>query len=67
MAVAGAWTGFEGVLLTLLLACAAALAFVLAAVALSRETIDRTTAIAFGTFLAPAIWSVWAWVQATGA
>jgi hypothetical protein len=55
------------VLLTLLLACAAALAFVLAAVALSRETIDRTTAIAFGTFLAPAIWSVWAWVQATGA
>jgi leader peptidase (prepilin peptidase) / N-methyltransferase len=66
MAVAGAWTGFEGLLLTLLLACAAALAFVLAAAALSRETIDRTTAIAFGTFLAPSIWAVWAWTQAMG-
>ena len=65
MAVAGAWTGFDGLLLCLLLACAAAISYVLAAALVTRGAIDRFTAIPFGTFLAPAVWVVWAWIQAT--
>ena len=58
-AVAGAWTGFEGLSIVLLLACVAAISWTLASQAVLRQRVDATTAIPFGAFLAPAIWLAW--------
>ncbi len=62
-AVAGAWTGLDGIGTVLLLACVSALACVLVAYRGELESLQRTTAIPFGAFLAPAIWLVWCAAQ----
>lgn len=61
---AGAWTGPDGMTLVLLLACAAALTYVLALRLRGDETLSGTTAIPLGTFLAPSIWCIWLFGQA---
>ena len=64
-AAAGAWTGFTGLPLVLLVASVAALSAVLLRSLLVRS--DRatlTTAVPFGSFLAPAILAVWVFQQA---
>lgn len=58
-AVAGSWTGLQGLGPTLLLACVAAIAYVLARQSLRPHKVSGATAIPFGTFLAPSIWVVW--------
>jgi leader peptidase (prepilin peptidase)/N-methyltransferase len=58
-AVAGAWTGFAGLGHVLLLASLMAIGYVLILNARNLRTLSATTAIAFGVFLAPAIWFVW--------
>ncbi len=59
-ATAGAWTGLGSIGHVLLIACVAAIIFV-GLMALRRHTdLKRTTAVPFGTFLAPSIWLVWA-------
>lgn len=58
-AVAGAWTGFAGLPLVLLLACLGAIAAILAARIRGKANITATTAVALGATLAPAIWLVW--------
>ncbi len=62
-AAAGAWVGFEGVTLVVLLASLGAIAFVLLLRLFQGQTIDRRTMIPFGAFLAPAIWVVWSVLQ----
>jgi leader peptidase (prepilin peptidase)/N-methyltransferase len=62
-AVAGAWTGFEGLSVALLIACIGAITWVLASQAVAKRRVDTTTAIPFGAFLAPAIWLTW-WLTA---
>lgn len=65
-AVAGAWTGLEGVSSVLLLACGLAIAGIIVLRVLHGPgAIEGTTAIPFGAALAPAIWIVW-FVMATG-
>jgi leader peptidase (prepilin peptidase)/N-methyltransferase len=56
-AVAGGWTGIDGLGPSLLLACVLALTFVL----MYQRTREVTpaTALPFGAFLAPSIWLVW--------
>ena len=64
-AAAGAWTGFDGPPSVLLVASAAALGAVLLRSLLSRsERPTLTTAVPFGSFLAPAILAVWLFQQA---
>ncbi len=63
-AVAGAWTGFAGLNMVLLLSSVLAL-FVILLIYLSGHKIKGTTAIPFGAFLAPAIWVTWS-LQQTG-
>ncbi len=58
LAASGAWTGFEGLSPTLLVACLTAL-FAVAVMAVRRGGIDRRTAIPFGPFLALGTWVVW--------
>ena len=58
-AAAGAWTGWQGLTDVVLLAALAALAFVLARAAMRRKAVAGTDRIAFGAFLAPALWIVW--------
>lgn len=58
-AVAGAWTGFAGLPLVLLLACLGAIAAVLVACMRSKASLAATTAVPLGATLAPAIWLVW--------
>ena len=58
-AVAGAWTGFAGLPLVLLLACLGAVAAVLAASIRGKASVTATTAVPLGATLAPAIWLVW--------
>ena len=62
-AVAGAWTGLAGLANVWLFACIAAIGFVLFQRLAGANTISRETRIAFGAFLAPAIWAVWALQQ----
>lgn len=64
-AVAGAWTGFEGLSIVLLLATAAAMTFVLIAHVATRRSVEGATAVPFGAFLAPAIWLTW-WLIVSG-
>ena len=56
---AGAWTGLAGLGHVLLLASLLAIGYVLILNARDLRTLSATTAIAFGVFLAPAIWFVW--------
>jgi leader peptidase (prepilin peptidase)/N-methyltransferase len=58
-AVAGAWTGLAGLGHVLLLASLLAIGYVLMLNARDLRSLSATTAIAFGVFLAPAIWFVW--------
>jgi len=63
-AVAGAWTGPDGLSRVLLVACAAAITYVLVRNATTERKITGTTPIPLGAFLAPAIWIVWLAAQA---
>lgn len=58
-AVAGAWTGLQGLSYVLLLACVLAIVYVALANLRSLRSIEATTAVPFGAFLAPSIWLVW--------
>jgi leader peptidase (prepilin peptidase)/N-methyltransferase len=58
-AVAGAWTGFAGLPLVLLLACLGAMAAIFAASIRRKAAVTGTTAVPLGATLAPAIWLVW--------
>ena len=60
IAVAGAWTGFQGTSNIVLLSCFGAFCFILAQHIFRRKQMTATMALPFGTFLAPAIWLVWA-------
>ena len=61
-AVAGAWLGLEPLPMLVLVAAIAALAAVLMRAIMRPEVrIDRTFAIPFGSFLAPAILLFWLW------
>lgn len=66
-AVAGAWTGPQGLIDVILLGSIAALVLVLVGAALRRDRsgIGAATRLPFGITLAPAIWLVW-WLMATG-
>lgn len=65
-AVAGAWTGPEGLIQVLLIACAAALSYVIATGLSHPRKPSATSAIPLGAFLAPAIWIVWFVTQTAG-
>ncbi len=56
---AGAWVGFAGLGPVLLLASVMALCWVLILNARNLAALKGATPIAFGVFLAPAIWVVW--------
>jgi leader peptidase (prepilin peptidase)/N-methyltransferase len=56
-AVAGGWTGLDGLGPSLLVACVLALTFVL--ICRGTREITSATALPFGAFLAPSIWLVW--------
>jgi len=58
-AVAGAWTGIQGMSNVLLLACMAAIASVVLISLWQRRALTKETALPFGVFLAPAIWVIW--------
>lgn len=57
-AAAGAWVGLDWLGLTLLLACGAALTAVMLR-ALAGKPVARSTALPFGSFIAPAIALAW--------
>jgi leader peptidase (prepilin peptidase)/N-methyltransferase len=59
-AAAGAWVGWMHLPDVILLAAAAALGFAIARAIVRRNSLSGTERIAFGTFLAPSIWIVWA-------
>lgn len=63
-AVAGAWTGVDGLARVLLLACVAAFVYVAIAHRKDVRSLQRSTAVPFGVFLAPSIWLVWYVAQA---
>ena len=56
---AGAWAGLSGLGHVLLLASVFALCWVVALNARNLSALKGATPIAFGVFLAPAIWIVW--------
>jgi len=56
---AGAWTGMQGMLNVILLASLTAMAFVAIQRIVAPQTVTLSTRLAFGSFLAPAIWIVW--------
>jgi leader peptidase (prepilin peptidase)/N-methyltransferase len=58
-AAAGAWTGWQDLPNVVLLAAAAALGFALVHATVRRRSLAGAERIAFGAFLAPAIWIVW--------
>jgi len=58
-AAGGAWTGAPGILHVLLVASLVALAVALAQAALSQKRLQAQSVIAFGVYLAIAIWLVW--------
>jgi leader peptidase (prepilin peptidase)/N-methyltransferase len=59
-AAAGAWNGWVPLADVLLLAAASALGVAAALAAIRRKDLSATERVPFGTFLAPAIWIVWA-------
>jgi len=58
-AVAGSWTGFQGLSNVLLLACILAIAYVVLSNLRNLRAVDGTFAVPFGVFLGPSIWLVW--------
>lgn len=58
-AVAGAWTGFQGMTNVLLLGCILAITYIIAMMLWQRRMLTGATAMPFGVFLAPAIWIIW--------
>jgi leader peptidase (prepilin peptidase)/N-methyltransferase len=58
-AVAGAWTGLDGLGQVLLLACTSAMLYVLLTHLHKLRSIRGSTPVAFGVFLAPSIWLIW--------
>jgi leader peptidase (prepilin peptidase)/N-methyltransferase len=58
-AVAGAWTGLQGLTYVLLLACLVAIAYVVLSNLRNLRAIEATAAVPFGVFLGPSIWLVW--------
>lgn len=60
-AVAGAWTGFQGMTNALLVGCLLAISYVAILSLWQRRLLSRGTPMAFGVFFAPAIWLVWCW------
>lgn len=58
-AAAGAWTAWQDLSNVVLLAAVAALGFALIRAVVQRNGLAGTERIAFGAFLAPAIWVVW--------
>lgn len=60
-AVAGAWTGFQGMTNSLLIGCLLAIGYVGVVSVRHRRILGRGTALPFGVFFAPAIWLVWLW------
>jgi leader peptidase (prepilin peptidase)/N-methyltransferase len=59
-AAAGAWTGWYDLPNVVLLAAATALSLAVAQALVRRRSLAASERIAFGAFLAPAIWIVWA-------
>jgi leader peptidase (prepilin peptidase)/N-methyltransferase len=66
-AVAGAWTGIPGVSNVLLLACMAAITWVVLISLWQRRALTKETALPFGVFLAPATWVIWCSAAISGA
>ena len=56
---AGAWAGYPGFTYTILVACLAAILFVMVKTSLYKQSMQAKTKIAFGAFFAPAIWLIW--------
>ncbi len=61
-AAGGAWLGWEGFAFAVLVAAAGALAFVIARVVRGKGWVSGQR-VAFGAFLAPAIWATWLVLQ----
>jgi leader peptidase (prepilin peptidase)/N-methyltransferase len=59
-AAGGAWVGWVHLPDVILLAAVAALGFATARALVQRNSLSGAERIAFGTFLAPSIWIVWA-------
>jgi leader peptidase (prepilin peptidase)/N-methyltransferase len=59
-AAGGAWVGWVHLSQVVLLAAGAALGFALARAVARSDALSGTERIAFGTFLAPSIWVIWA-------
>lgn len=64
-AAGGAWLGWEGFAFAVLVAAAGALAFVATRVARGRGW-NADQRLAFGAFLAPAVWATWLVLQGAG-
>jgi leader peptidase (prepilin peptidase)/N-methyltransferase len=58
-AVAGAWTGLQGMSNVLLLACVLAISYVALLRFYKKSSISGMTAVPFGVFLGPSIWIIW--------
>jgi leader peptidase (prepilin peptidase)/N-methyltransferase len=58
-AVAGAWTGLDGLGPSILVACLLAFVSLLPAVMRRPRRIRATSVLPFGAFLAPSIWLIW--------
>lgn len=63
--VAGLWLEADRLPICLELACASALAFLLLRRLTTGVTIAAEERLAFGAFLAPAIWTTWLWQAST--
>jgi leader peptidase (prepilin peptidase)/N-methyltransferase len=58
-AVAGAWTGPQGMSNVLLLACVLAISYVAVLRFYKKSSVTGMTAVPFGVFLGPSIWVIW--------
>ncbi|SFV37374.1 prepilin peptidase [Hyphomicrobium facile] len=58
-AVAGAWTGLQGMSNALLLACVTAIFCVALVRVRGKSSVTATSAVPFGVFFGPAIWVIW--------
>lgn len=65
-AVAGAWTGMEGISLVILGASIAAIFYAFLLHIAQDRHVTVSTMIPFGTFLAPAIWLAWSLLRLSG-
>jgi leader peptidase (prepilin peptidase)/N-methyltransferase len=58
-AVAGAWTGLQGMSNVLLLACMLAISYVALLKLYKKSSVTRMTMVPLGVFLGPSIWVIW--------